>query len=35
MNNIEIFLSILIVIAIIGSYVVNSIDFSKWNSHSH
>jgi len=29
MNNLEIFLSILIVIAILGSYVVNSIDFNK------
>jgi len=33
MNNIEIFLSILIVIALVGSYVVNSIDFKKWNTH--
>jgi len=32
MNNLEIFLSVLIVIALIGSYVVNSIDFTRFTA---
>ena len=32
MNNLEIFLSVLIVIALVGSYVVNSIDFTRFTT---
>ena len=32
MNNVEIFLTILIAIALIGSVIVNSIDFNKWKN---
>jgi hypothetical protein len=36
MSNIDIFLIILIIMAIVGGIVVNNIDVSKWNKrHSH
>ena len=36
MNNTEVFLSILIVIALISGVIVNNLDVSKWKGkHSH